>query len=137
MLSTMNVASSPSVKPASTARAANSAPVITTSTARAMKRDPSPASGSASSIPSGAAIVRVSSYCIATVNLERFEAERSSRWEALEAALKRAGDRPERLGADGVRELGGLYRATAADLALARRRFPGDPRTRWLEALVL
>jgi uncharacterized membrane protein SpoIIM required for sporulation len=71
------------------------------------------------------------------VNLERFEAERSSDWTALEAAVRRAGDRPEKLGAAGVRELGGLYRATAADLAFARRRFPGDPRTRWLEALVL
>src|SRR4051794_23194217 len=109
----------------------------TRSTARAMKRDPSPASGSASSMPSGVAIVRVSSYSMATVNLERFEAERSSDWTALEAALRRAGDRPEKLGASGVRELGGLYRATAADLAFARRRFPGDPRTRWLEALVL
>jgi uncharacterized membrane protein SpoIIM required for sporulation len=71
------------------------------------------------------------------VNLERFEGERGSAWQALEAALARAGDRPERLGAQGVRELGALYRATAADLAFARRRFPGDPRTAWLEALVL
>ena len=71
------------------------------------------------------------------VNLERFEAERAGSWTALEAALRRAGDRPERLGADGVRELGALYRAAAADLAFARRRFPGDPRTRWLEALVV
>jgi uncharacterized membrane protein SpoIIM required for sporulation len=71
------------------------------------------------------------------VNLERFEAERAGSWSALEAALRRAGNRPERLGADGVRELGALYRAAAADLAFARRRFPGDPRTRWLEALVV
>jgi uncharacterized membrane protein SpoIIM required for sporulation len=71
------------------------------------------------------------------VNLERFEAERAEDWQALEQALRRAGDRPERLGADGVRSLGALYRSAAADLAFARRRFPGDPRTRWLEALVL
>jgi uncharacterized membrane protein SpoIIM required for sporulation len=66
-----------------------------------------------------------------------FEAERGDAWAALDAALRRAGDRPERLGADGVRELGGLYRAAAADLAFARRRFPRDPLTRRLEALVL
>jgi uncharacterized membrane protein SpoIIM required for sporulation len=71
------------------------------------------------------------------VNLERFEAERVASWTALEAALSRAGDRPERLGGAGVRELGGLYRAAAADLAFARRSFPGDPRTVRLEALVL
>lgn len=68
---------------------------------------------------------------------ERFAADRGAAWSELEAALKRAGDRPERLGADGVRRLGGLYRAAAADLAFARRRFPGDPLTARLEALVL
>ncbi len=71
------------------------------------------------------------------MNLERFEAERRPTWVALEHALQRAGDRPERLGAAGVRELGALYRAAAADLAFARRRFPGDPRTTRLEGLVL
>jgi uncharacterized membrane protein SpoIIM required for sporulation len=71
------------------------------------------------------------------VNLERFEAERADSWSALETALARAGDRPEKLGPGGVRELGALYRAAAADLAFARRRFPGDPRTARLEALVL
>jgi uncharacterized membrane protein SpoIIM required for sporulation len=71
------------------------------------------------------------------MNLERFEAERGPAWTALEAALAKAGDRPERLGGDGVRELGALYRSVASDLAFARRRFPGDPRTARLEALVL
>jgi len=68
---------------------------------------------------------------------ERFAAERGPAWSELEAALKRAGDRPERLGRDGVRRLGALYRAAAADLAFARRRFPQDPLTPRLEALVL
>jgi hypothetical protein len=68
---------------------------------------------------------------------ERFAAERGPAWEELEAALRRAGDRPERLGRDGVRRLGTLYRAAAADLAFARRRFPGDPLVGRLEALVL
>jgi uncharacterized membrane protein SpoIIM required for sporulation len=68
---------------------------------------------------------------------DAFEAERGAAWTALDAALRKAGDRPERLGAGGVRELGGLYRAAAADLAFARRRFPRDPLTARLEALVL
>jgi uncharacterized membrane protein SpoIIM required for sporulation len=71
------------------------------------------------------------------VNLDRFERERGSSWAALDVAVKKAGDRPERLGADGVRELGALYRGAAADLAFARRRFPGDPVTGRLEALVV
>src|SRR5262249_9024703 len=40
-----------------------------------------------------------------------------------------------RLGPDGVRRLGACYRATTADLALARRRFPGDPVVARLEQL--
>jgi len=48
----------------------------------------------------------------------------------------RAGGRPSRLGADGVRRIGETYRATAADLALARRRFPGDAVIGRLEQLV-
>jgi uncharacterized membrane protein SpoIIM required for sporulation len=71
------------------------------------------------------------------LNLERFQSERGTTWEKLDTALKKAGDRPERLGADGVRELGSLYRSTAADLAFARRRFPRDPVTARLEALVV
>src|SRR5262249_56209888 len=47
-----------------------------------------------------------------------------------------AGGGGECVGADGVRRLGALYRATAADLALARRRFAGDPTVARLEALV-
>lgn len=68
---------------------------------------------------------------------ERFAADRGEAWAELEALLKRAGDRPERLGRDGVRRLGTLYRAAAADLAFARRRFAGEPLTARLEALVL
>src|SRR4051812_44579970 len=71
------------------------------------------------------------------VTAERFEADRSATWAELEALLERAGDRPERAGADGVRRLGELYRAAAADLAFARRRYPGDPVLARLESLVL
>jgi len=44
---------------------------------------------------------------------------------------------PERLGVEGVLELGRLYRAVIADLALARRSFPGDPVLERLEPLAL
>jgi uncharacterized membrane protein SpoIIM required for sporulation len=54
----------------------------------------------------------------------------------LEEALGRAKGRPDRLGAQGVLRLGRLYRGAAADLALARRAFPGDPVVRRLEVLV-
>ena len=55
---------------------------------------------------------------------ERFEAERASSWGELDALVRKAGNKPEKLGAAGVRRLGELYRAAAADLAFARRRFP-------------
>ena len=51
--------------------------------------------------------------------------------------LRVAKDRPERLGAGGVRRLGELYRAASADLAFVRRRYPGDPLIGRLEPLVL
>lgn len=71
------------------------------------------------------------------MNLETFLREGSPGWEELEALLVRAGNRPERLGVEGVLELGGRYRAAVADLAFARRRFPGDPVLDRLEPLVL
>ncbi len=68
---------------------------------------------------------------------ERFSEERASDWGELDAALRRCGDRPERLGYEGVRRMGTLYRAAAADLAFARASWPADPLVRQLEALVL
>jgi uncharacterized membrane protein SpoIIM required for sporulation len=65
-----------------------------------------------------------------------FVEQRRDRWGELEALVGRAGRRAETLGPDGVRRLGALYRASAADLALARRRFAGDPAVARLEALV-
>ena len=70
------------------------------------------------------------------MNLEEFTRQGQARWTELEGDLGRAGARPERLGPEGVVRLGGLYRASAADLALARRRFPGDPIVARLEDLV-
>jgi uncharacterized membrane protein SpoIIM required for sporulation len=70
------------------------------------------------------------------VNLDRFVQERQEAWNELASAVAEAKRRPERLGPGGVRRLGALYRGAAADLALARRRFPGDPVVRRLEELV-
>jgi uncharacterized membrane protein SpoIIM required for sporulation len=67
------------------------------------------------------------------VNLERFEAQRGPDWVRLDALLARG---RRRLGADAVLEIGALYRGAAADLAYARRRFPGDPVVARLEGLV-
>ncbi|HEV2770500.1 MAG TPA: stage II sporulation protein M [Solirubrobacteraceae bacterium] len=65
-----------------------------------------------------------------------FLAERTSDWDELDGLLRRAKGRPERLGADGVLRVGELYRAAAADLAVARRALPQDPARRRLEDLV-
>ncbi len=70
------------------------------------------------------------------MNLERFLRERQGLWSELERLCDRAGRRPERLGPQGVRRLGTLYRSAAADLSIARRRFPADPVRRRLEELV-
>jgi uncharacterized membrane protein SpoIIM required for sporulation len=70
------------------------------------------------------------------VRLDRFVEERRGAWDELEDALRSARGRPERLGADGVRRLARLYRGAAADLALARRSFPGDPLVARLASLV-
>ena len=70
------------------------------------------------------------------MNLERFLARGEQGWAELEGLITRAGGRPEKLGPAKVRELGSLYRVAAADLALARRRWPGDPITVRLEGLV-
>ena len=72
------------------------------------------------------------------MNLERFEAQRGPDWDRLADLVERAGSRRgrRRLGASGLLELGALYRGSAADLAYARRRYPGDPVVARLEALV-
>jgi uncharacterized membrane protein SpoIIM required for sporulation len=70
------------------------------------------------------------------VNLDAFVRDRSPAWTELEGLVQAAGRRPESLGATRVRRLGGLYRSAAADLALARRTFPGDPVVERLERLV-
>src|SRR5919201_1393453 len=63
------------------------------------------------------------------MNLDAFTRQRAGDWDELTALVARAGRRPQKLGPAGVRRLGTTYRAAAADLALARRRWPGDPVT--------
>jgi uncharacterized membrane protein SpoIIM required for sporulation len=70
------------------------------------------------------------------LNLDAFLTRGEPRWAELETLVKRSGGRAERLGPDGVRRLGALYRAAAADLALARRRFARDASRTRLEQLV-
>lgn len=70
------------------------------------------------------------------MNLDRFLREREVAWTELRELVEVAKGRPERLGAGGVRRLGTLYRAAAADLAMARRRFPSEPAVPRLEDLV-
>lgn len=70
------------------------------------------------------------------MKLDRFLEARAGAWGELEDCLRRARGKPERLGTEGVLRLGTLYRSTAADLALVRRQWPGDPVQTRLETLV-
>jgi uncharacterized membrane protein SpoIIM required for sporulation len=70
------------------------------------------------------------------MKLDNFVLERQRSWGELDALVRAAGGRAERLGPAGVRRLGELYRAAAADLALARRRFAQEPITPRLDDLV-
>lgn len=70
------------------------------------------------------------------MNLDAFLVERRSDWDELGQAVAGRNGRPEQLGPDGVRRLGQLYRAAAADLALLRRTHGSDASVRSLEDLV-
>jgi Stage II sporulation protein M len=70
------------------------------------------------------------------MDVDRFTRDRTAGWEELAELVRAAGSKPQRLGAEALLRLGRRYRAAAADLALARRLFPGQPVTRRLERLV-
>lgn len=70
------------------------------------------------------------------MSVEQFVGERRGTWAELEGLVRDAGRKPERLGATRVLRLGALYRQSAADLAAARRRYPGEPFVGRLEELV-
>jgi uncharacterized membrane protein SpoIIM required for sporulation len=71
------------------------------------------------------------------MNLPEFLERRQGLWDELADLVGRAGNRPERLGPDGVLRLATLYRSAVADLAYVRRRHPGDPVVDRLERLVV
>jgi len=68
-------------------------------------------------------------------NLDEFVRERTPTWTELERLVEGGRNSPARLGSAGVLRLGSCYRAVAADLAFARRRFPSDPIVGRLERL--
>jgi uncharacterized membrane protein SpoIIM required for sporulation len=70
------------------------------------------------------------------MDVDRFTRERADGWDELDTLVRQAGPRPQRLGSEPLLRLGRRYRAAAADLALARRLYPGHPVTRRLERLV-
>src|SRR5205807_6115604 len=73
----------------------------------------------------------------AEMTAQEFVGRRSPDWARLEGLLKRG--RRGRLGglaADDVLTLAGLYRQATADLALARRDWPAEPVTAYLNRLV-
>ena len=70
------------------------------------------------------------------MNLDAFVRSRQPAWAELDGLVRRSRGRPERLGPEGVRRLGALYRGAVADLARGRRASPSDPAVRGLEDLV-
>lgn len=70
------------------------------------------------------------------MKLDQFVREREAAWTELEHLVKEAGRKPERLSPNDIRRLGALYRGAAADLAAARRRYPGEMTVARLEHLV-
>ncbi|HHY56561.1 MAG TPA: stage II sporulation protein M [Chloroflexi bacterium] len=70
------------------------------------------------------------------MNLEFFLRQRRTSWQRMETLLQQARTDPRRLTASELNELGLLYRALTADLALAQRDFPNQQVTRYLNQLV-
>jgi uncharacterized membrane protein SpoIIM required for sporulation len=73
----------------------------------------------------------------AVVKLPEFLETGQPRWAELDALIGEAGRRAESLGAERLRRFVDLYRATSADLAIARRMFPSDPVVAALERRVV
>jgi uncharacterized membrane protein SpoIIM required for sporulation len=69
--------------------------------------------------------------------IDQFVHNRRARWQQLEGLLARGrGRQGARLSATELEDLGRLYRQASSDLAIARRDFPRDRVTRYLESLV-
>jgi len=70
------------------------------------------------------------------MNLDTFLHQRKPAWERLDTLLKRTQKNVRSLSARDLEELGRLYQATTADLALAQRDFPSQRVTVYLNGLV-
>ena len=70
------------------------------------------------------------------MTLERFLTQRAASWAELQALVDRANGRGGRLDPGEIRRLGLLYRQAAADLSVARRRYPETSGTLRLDSLV-
>src|SRR5215203_5321548 len=68
--------------------------------------------------------------------IERFVANRRARWDRLNTLLDRSRSARSRLSLDELDEMARLYRHTTSDLAIARRDFPSDGTTRYVNELV-
>jgi len=68
--------------------------------------------------------------------IERFVANRRARWERLHTLLGRSRSARSSLTLDELDEMARLYRRTTSDLAIARRDFPSDGATRYVNELV-
>ena len=68
--------------------------------------------------------------------IERFVANRRARWDRLNALLNRSRSGHSSLSVDELDEMARLYRHTTSDLAIARRDFPSDGATRYVNELV-
>src|SRR5215472_1036322 len=69
-------------------------------------------------------------------SLSHFIASRQPRWAELEQLLARSeGNGLRRFGAEDIEALGREYRQVMSDLAIARRDFPDDQLTVWLNGL--
>lgn len=70
------------------------------------------------------------------MTVDQFVGERQARWQRLEDLLRRvSGTRLRRATTAEVDEFARLFRATTSDLAIARRDFPSDPVTAYLNRL--
>jgi uncharacterized membrane protein SpoIIM required for sporulation len=74
---------------------------------------------------------------VCVVKLPEFLETGQPRWAELDVLIADAGRRAESLGAERLRTFVDLYRATSADLAIARRMFPSDPVVPALERRVV
>jgi uncharacterized membrane protein SpoIIM required for sporulation len=68
--------------------------------------------------------------------IERFVANRRARWDRLDTLLNRSRSARSNLTVDELDEMARLYRHTTSDLAIARRDFPSDGATRYINELV-